>query len=460
LAPNTSTGPLRRFGREVIWKFQNGEQTDRASPHRERWGNPMSTVPSAAPPDGTRRPQVDFVNGRTYAAADLHAALHWMRLYEPFYHDTTNDLWAVTRHADIMAVSKRSDVFRNAQGYRPDAAPVPHMIAMDRPEHIVRRNLVNSGFTPRRVAAYEGRVREICTEILDDVAERGECELVFDVAARLPLMVIGDLLGVDPEDYDQLLRWSDDLMRGLGSDDEEKLAAQAQAGLEYREYCLRVVADRRVRPATDDLMSVLVHAEIDGERLDDESLFMESLLILIGGDETTRHVISGGAYQLLLHPEQFRVLREDPTGIPRAVEEMLRWVSPIQNMMRTAASDANVGDHHVQAGDRLLMIYPSGNRDEEVFDEPFRFDVRRDPNPHVAFGGRGAHYCLGASLARLELRVMFEELLRRLPDLELATSEPPPLRPANFVVGIERLPVRFSPTRKEALGGLERGGAS
>jgi cytochrome P450 family 142 subfamily A polypeptide 1 len=412
----------------------------------------MSTVAPTGfdPEEGTRRPEIDLVAGRTYAAPDLHAALGWMRQHEPIYHDSVNDLWAVTRHADIMAVSKDSETFRNGQGYRPDAPPVPHMIAMDRPEHLVRRNLVNRGFTPRRVAACEGRVREICTRILDDVAERGACEFVFDVAARLPLILIGDMLGVDAADHDRLLRWSDELMRGLGSQDAEKLSAQAQAALEYREYCLRVVADRRSRAPGDDLMSILVHAEIDGERLDDESLFMESLLILIGGDETTRHVISGGLYQLLRHPEQFRALRDDPTGIPVAVEEMLRWVTPIQNMMRTAAADAELGGHRFRAGDRLLLMYPSGNRDEAVFDDPFRFDVRRDPNPHVAFGGRGVHHCLGASLARLELKVMFEELLRRFPDLELASSEPPPLRPANFVVGFEALPVRFSPTRREA----------
>jgi cytochrome P450 family 142 subfamily A polypeptide 1 len=212
---------------------------------------------------------------------------------------------------------------------------------------------------------------------------------------------------------------------------------------------MKVVAGRRAQPPADDLMSILVHAEIDGARLDDDSLFMESLLILIGGDETTRHVISGGMHQLLLHPGQREALRADPRAIPRAVEEMLRWVSPIQNMMRTAAGDARVGGHRFRAGDRLLLVYPSGNRDEAVFEDPFRFDVRRDPNPHVAFGGRGAHHCLGSSLARLELRVMFEELLRRFPDMELVESEPPPLRPANFVVGIERLPVRFTPGRGE-----------
>jgi len=409
------------------------------------------------PSDPGRRPQIDLIAGDTYASHDWHDALHWMRRHEPFYRDETNDLRAVTRHADIMAISKRSDVFCNGRGYRPDAPPVPHMIAMDRPEHMIRRNLVNRGFTPRRIAAYEGRVREVCTAILDDVAERGECEFVFDVAARLPLIVIGDLLGVEPADHDRLLRWSDDLLSALGSPDPAKIAAQAQAAIEYRDYCLRVVKDRRSRPPTDDLMSVLVHAEIDGERLDDESLFMESLLILIGGDETTRHVISGGLHALLRHPEQLRTLRADPTALPRAIEEMLRWVTPIQNMMRTATADAEVDGHRFHAGDRLLLMYPSGNRDEAVFDAPFRFDVARDPNPHVAFGGRGAHHCLGSSLARLELRVMFEELLRRFPDLELASGAPPPLRPANFVVGIERLPVRYSPVPRE---GAARAAAS
>ena len=403
---------------------------------------------AAEPTAASDRPEIDLVDGRSYAG-DIHAALRWMRRHEPVYHDRANDLWAVTRHADITAISKRSDVFVNAKGYRPDAAPVPHMVAMDRPEHMVRRNLVNRGFTPRRVSAYEGRVREICTRILDDVAPHGECDLVRDVAGRLPLIVIADLLGVGAEDHERLLRWSDDLMRALGSKDPETLAAQVRAGLEYREYCLRVVADRRSKPPGEDLMSILVHAEIDGARLDDDSLFHESLLILIGGDETTRHVISGGMHQLLLHPDQLRALRAAPSRIPLAVEEMLRWVSPIQNMMRTAAAEVEVGGHRFRPGDRLLLMYPSGNRDESVFEAPFSFDVGRDPNPHLAFGGRGAHHCLGSSLARLELRVMFEELLRRFPDMRLASAEPPLLRPANFVVGIETLPVSFSPLARE-----------
>src|SRR5262245_8166272 len=301
--------------------------------------------------DAMERPELDLVDGRSYAG-DLHAALRWMRRHEPVYHDRKNDLWAVTRHADVIAIAKNSEVSRNGKGYRPDAPLVPHMIAMDRPEHMVRRNLVNRGFTPRRVSAYEGRVREICTGILDAVAERGACDFVRDVAAPLPLIVIGDLLGVDPADHDRLLRWSDDLMRGLGSKDPVLLAAQVRSGVEVREWCLAAAAERRAKPPAEDLISLLVHAEVDGARLDDESLFHESLLILIGGDETTRHVISGGMHQLLLNPEQRRALAADPSGIPSAVEEMLRWVSPIQNMMRTAVEDAEIGGNRLRAGRR------------------------------------------------------------------------------------------------------------
>ena len=206
-----------------------------------------------------------------------------------------------------------------------------------------------------------------------------------------------------------------------------------------------MIEDRRARPR-QDLVSLLVHAEIDGERLSDEGLLMESLLILIGGDETTRHVLSGGMYELLRRPEQWRGLQRDPSGIPTAVEEMLRWVSPIQNMARTAVRDVEVRGQHIQAGQKVLLLYPSANRDATIFSDPECFDVRRTPNDHLAFG-IGAHYCLGASLARLELRVLFEEIVRRAPELTLADSEPPPRRPSNFICGIDNLPVEWRPSR-------------
>jgi cytochrome P450 family 142 subfamily A polypeptide 1 len=206
-----------------------------------------------------------------------------------------------------------------------------------------------------------------------------------------------------------------------------------------------VIADRKKQPR-DDLVSILVTAELDGDRLSEEEILQESLLILIGGDETTRHVMTGGLLALIRNPDEKRKLAADPKRhMTTAVEEMLRWVSPIQNMNRTATRDATLGGQEIREGDRLLLLYPSGNRDAAEFPEPDRFDVEREPNRHVAFGGFGTHHCLGATLARLELKVLFEELFRRFPDIELATSEPLPLRPSNFIVGLERMPVRFTP---------------
>ena len=259
------------------------------------------------------------------------------------------------------------------------------------------------------------------------------------------MIVIGDMLGVEPEDRDRLLRWSDDLLGGQSSTAPIEALVTAQAAfVEYAEYHRHVVADRRAKPRQDDLMSILVHAEIDGEGLDDDALLQESLLILVGGDETTRHVISGGMDALLRHPDQYALLRREPARVTVAIEEMLRWVTPIQNMNRTATRDVELCGESIRAGDKVLLLYPAANRDESVFAEPERFDVTRQPNPHVAFGGYGSHFCLGASLARLELRVMFEELMTYAPLLELAADDPPPLRPSNFIVGIEHLPVRLA----------------
>jgi cytochrome P450 family 142 subfamily A polypeptide 1 len=396
-------------------------------------------------PDAPARPEIDLLDGRFYAA-EPHAAFAWMRAHEPVYRDEKNGLWGVTRHAHVLEVSKAPRVFCSGRSSRPDAPAIPSMINLDDPAHRKRRNLVNRGFTPRRVEEQEPRVREIVAGLIDRVAAAGGCDFVADLAAPLPMIVIGDMLGVEPEDRDRLLRWSDDLILGTSATaTPEAAAGAARAFAEYAEYHRGVVADRRARPRADDLMSVLVHAEIDGEGLDDEALLQESLLILVGGDETTRHVITGGMHQLLLHPEAMQQLAREPARIPAAVEEMLRWVSPIQNMNRTATRDVEFHGRRIRAGERVLLLYPSANRDEAVFEEPFRFDVARRPNEHVAFGGYGPHFCLGASLARLELRVMFEELLARLTDWELADDAPLPKRPSNFITGIERMPVRFTP---------------
>ncbi|MDQ1520854.1 MAG: cholest-4-en-3-one 26-monooxygenase, partial [Actinomycetota bacterium] len=309
------------------------------------------------------------------------------------------------------------------------------------------RKLVNRGFTPRRVRDIEPHIDRVCDEIIDSVCERGECDFVRDIAAPLPMILIGDMLGVEPEDRDDLLRWSDDMVSAQsGSATDEAIMRAATAFTEYTEYQDRVITDRRQNP-TDDLVSVLVHAEVDGDRLGHDDVVHESLLILVGGDETTRHVISGGMEQLLLHPEQRKLLLDDPTKITVAVEEMLRWVSPIKNMCRVATHDTEFMGQSIRAGQKCMLLYESANRDETKFAEPFRFDVERAPNEHVAFGF-GAHFCLGNSLARLELRIMTERVLTRLPDLEFAADpDGLPRRRANFISGLESMPVSFTPTR-------------
>jgi cytochrome P450 family 142 subfamily A polypeptide 1 len=390
--------------------------------------------------------QVHLVGG-AFWGSDPQAELTWMRASAPVYWDDRGQAWGISKHADVKYASLHPEIFSSAGGIRPDAPAVPQLIDMDGDAHLRRRKLVSQGFTARRVAELEPRIRQICDSLLDAVCEQGECDFVWDVAARLPLIVIADALGVAPEDRDQLLRWSDDLLSGLTDVADPELAGRAGAAfMGYAEYTSRVIADRRENPR-DDVISKLVHARLegeglDGDRLDQEALIHDSLLVLIGGDETTRHVLSGGAYQLCIHPDQRRLLIEDPGRIPVAVEEMLRWVSPVKNMNRTLTRDFVLRGQQLREGDNALLLYPSANRDEEVFADPFRFDVTRQPNDHLAFG-LGAHFCLGAALGRLELRVMFERLLARLPDLSVGGE--PPRRQANFISGYEAMQVTFTP---------------
>ncbi|HZQ85334.1 MAG TPA: cytochrome P450 [Acidimicrobiales bacterium] len=387
----------------------------------------------------TSAPDIDLVAG-AFWGGDPHAGLAWLRANAPVWRDRRHGVWGVATYELVKQVSGQPKVFGNAGGIRPDSGPVPMMIDMDDPDHWQRRKLVNRGFTPGRVRAQEESIRRTARVLIDAVRERETFDLVWDLAAWLPLIVIGDALGVEPPDRQQLLDWSDDLMRSLGSGDEELLTKAMLASVGYHEYASKVITARRAEPA-DDLMGILTAAEVDGDRLDDAEIVMESLLILIGGDETTRHVITGGAYQLLRERERWEALVADRGLLDTAVEEMLRWVSPIKNMARTAMTDAELGGEVIPKGEKLLLLYPSANRDENVFPDASTFDIRRTPNEHVAFGF-GTHFCLGASLARLELRVLFEELLEQLPDLELVDVAEPASRPANFVSGYETLPVR------------------
>ena len=398
-------------------------------------------------------PEIDLLDGHFYAG-DVHRHYAWMREHAPVYHDAKNDVWALTRLDDVGWASRHPELFCSGRGMRPHMEDpiVPSMINMDDPKHKRRRNLVNRGFTPRRVADHEPRIRQICGELIDRVAPLGRCEFVRDLAAPLPMVIIGDMLGIEPEDRDELLHWSDDLLVLTTSRFDAAMQARSdRASQEYAAYALGVVADRRRHPR-DDLMSLLVHGEVEGERLDDEALVHESMLILIGGDETTRHVISGGMEALARHPGERKRLLGRPERIPTAVEELLRWVSPIHNMARTTTRDVELRGETIPKSASVLLLYACANRDEEAFEAADRLDVSRNPNRHVAFGGNGPHFCLGAPLARLELRVMFEELLRRLPDIELDTDATLPRRNSNFIVGIEEMPVRFTPRAPEGLG--------
>ena len=386
---------------------------------------------------------IRLLDGFWYAD-DPHRHFAWMRSHAPVFWDAHGQVWGVSTYDELLRVSKDPETFCSRMSSRPDAAPIPSMINMDDPDHRRRRGLVNKGLTPRRVEAHEPKVRAICHELVDRVAERGACDFVRDIAAPLPMIVIGDLLGVEPEDRDMLLHWSDDMLAATSvTAPPEALDRAMRTFVEYADYNRRVVADRRARPR-DDMMSTLVHAEIDGQRLGDEDILQEGLLILVGGDETTRHVITGGMEALIRNPDERRKLERNPRLVPLAVEEMLRWVSPIKNMNRTAVRDVELAGERIRAGDKVLLLYPSANRDERAFARADEFHVDREPNDHVAFG-HGVHFCLGASLARLELRVMFETLLERLPDLTLETDEPLRLRPSNFIVGVEEMPVVFTP---------------
>lgn len=401
-------------------------------------------------PNHEVRESIQLLDGRWYQGVPLDDYA-WMRDNAPLYWDPAGEIWGVSRHADIMHVSKTPELFCSGKSSRPERGTwIPSMINFDDPHHKRRRNVVNRGFTPRRVHDHEASIRAICKELIDSVCEKGSCEFVRDIAAPLPMAIVGDMLGVLPEDRDQLLEWSDDLVTGSGNDDPGVKERSAKAGLGWVQYALNVLKDRRANPERDDLISMLVHAEVDGEKLDDEAIIQESLLILVGGDETTRHVIVQGMEALIANPAQRQLLLDAPSQIPTAVEEMLRWVSPIKNMNRTATRDTELHGQKIREGDRMLLLYHSGNRDERAFEAPDEFRALRDPNNHVAFGGYGTHFCLGASLARLELRIMFEELLLRLPDMEIAPGAELPLRRNNFIVGIEEMPVTFTPTAPSA----------
>jgi cytochrome P450 family 142 subfamily A polypeptide 1 len=382
------------------------------------------------------RPEIQLLEPSFYV--DPHPMFAWMRENAPVYWDDSSGIWGIARYAEVMRVSKDWKTFCSGQGSRPDSS-VPSMINRDPPEHIMRRRIVSSGFTPRRVEDHEVFLRRKVGELIDAVEDQGGCDFVRDIATPLPMYMIGELMGLPEADHGQLLHWSDLFATG-GDEVRDEVIPAVEA---YALYIMRAVEERRGGKG-EDLVSLVVNAEVDGAHLTDHDLIFETMLILVGGDETTRHVISGGLEALLRDRDQFEQLRDDPSLIPAAIEEMLRFVTPIQNMNRTATRDTELAGQEIREGDRMLLLYPSANRDAAVFDDPNRFDIHRHPNDHVAFGGYGRHHCLGAQLARLELRVLFEELLQRLPDIALADPDAAiPRRRGNFVLGFESMPVVF-----------------
>lgn len=391
---------------------------------------------------------IDLSDPELYATGDPHAIWAHLRANAPVFfqkHGYGPGFWAITRYEDVVALS--SDRRLSSSGGRtttgtpaaPDSGIADILVCTDPPRHTQLKALVNKAFTPRVVASLELYVRSVVNRLVDGIAARGECDFAREVAARVPFTVICELLGVPEEDRDAL-------SHAVGSFMESRahiLDGSTKSEIELGRYFLDLTNSRRSTPDMD-LVSRLVGAEIDGERLSDADILALAMLLFIAGSETTMNSISGGLLAFLEHPEQLRRLWDDSALWPRTVEEVLRWVSPVLNgMVRTAMDDIEVRDVRIAAGDKVTLWYPSANRDEGHFPDAFTFDIGRDPNNHVAFGA-GIHFCLGASLARLEIRVTLQTVLERLREIEQA-GEMVRLR-SNVSHAIEHLPVRFRTT--------------
>ena len=394
---------------------------------------------------------IDLCDLDRFVVGVPHDAFALLRAEAPiFRHQSPRGpaFWALTKYQDLIAVSKDPATFSSAFGTNTFDLPpedLVHvqrfMLNMDPPGHSKYRRLVNQGFTTRMVARLEPHVRELARSIIDAVAPAGRCDFVTQVAAELPLQVIAEFLGIPQEDRHKVFDWSNRL---IGFDDPEfqtSIVDGKFAAAEMYMYANELALERREHPR-DDLVSVLMRGEVDGERLSEQEFDSFFLLLAVAGNETTRNLISGGMLALIEHPEQRQRLLDNPSLLPMAVEEMLRWVSPVMHFRRTATRDTELRGQPIRRGDKVVIYYASANRDEDVFPNADRFDVGRTPNEHVAFG-IGEHFCLGSNLARLEIRIMFEELLRRLPDIEL--DGPVARLRSDFINGIKRMPVCFTP---------------
>ena len=394
----------------------------------------------------------------TWGQGVPHDQFDRLRAEAPVYwHAEPNDtgFWALTKHADVRAASHDCDTFSSEVGgtFIPTADEEAlaslrlTILNMDPPKHNRYRKLVSKGFTPRMIRMLVDEIERRAAVVVDEVCEKGEVEFVEEIAAQVPVQMICEMIGLEKELWPRIFELSNQL---IGSrDDPDYIVEEGQevmAAMEVYALCDTVAADRRANPR-DDIMTALVQAEIDGERLDDAELNLFFITLIVAGNETTRNLINHAMVALIEHPDQAQRLRDDPSlWDTTAVDEMLRWGSSIHNFRRTATRDTEIRGVPIKEGDKVVLYYASANRDEEVFADPHRFDVGRTPNDHVTFGGGGVHYCLGASLAKAEIRATMRQLVERLPDIELAG--PVNRLHSDFVNGIKTMPIRFTPTAR------------
>ena len=388
-----------------------------------------------------------MLNPDTYVTGAPFGALARLRANSPVHPVVLPGLpksWLLTRHADVRRVSRDTETFSSRMGntlveveMNPTSAMLP---GIDPPRHVLYRKLINQGFTVRNVKRLEPHMRRVAREIVADVLEKRDFDAVPDISAEMSLQVIADVLGVPAEDRMDVFRWSN-AIGSLGIEDPDYAPtpqALGDAVAEMFSYCGELVEHRRRHGLTDDILSALLAAEVDGEKLNRDQLNEFFLLLAIAGNETTRNTLSHGILALSAHPEQRALLARTPQAIPLAVEELLRWSTPVMHFRRTVTCEIEIGGQRIPEGDWVLIHYLSANRDEDVFERADEFDVTREDAGHAAFGGGGTHFCLGAQLARLELRVLLEELYAGVPGLAV-TAEPDRLR-SSFFHGIKRLP--------------------
>lgn len=386
---------------------------------------------------------IDLLSEELYGG-DPYPVYAWMRAKEPVYWDEVNELWGIARYDDIVRIEKDKATFINSDttkgGYRPNLPADPAIIGLDDPAHSKRRNLVSRRFTPRAASAWEDDIRARVNRMLDQVAENGgSAEIVGDLAAPLPAMMIGKLLGFDEDDWPKLKFWSETTI-AMGGGPRYFNEVGMTSAMEFAQACSELFAAKHENPG-DDVISHYTTAEIDGCPMDEAMVISDSLLLLDGGAETTRTVIAHTILNLFQNPGELQKLR-DGADMTVAVEEFIRYVTPIHNMCRVATADTEIGGVTIPAGNQVVLMYSSGNRDEEHFVDPERLDVTRTPNNHISFGF-GTHFCLGASLARLEIKVFFEELLRRTSGWRPVVGTEPVWMPNAFVRGIESAQVEF-----------------